>query len=800
MVICALVCCLFLDAQVHVDPNKVLNPISDDMFGSCIEDVNHEIYGGLYGQRIFGERFEEPSEIVGPAGWRSLGGDWKSAGGEATCLAGSGPMLLLDGKVVSDGTVEARLTVRKGQSGSAGLMIRVGNATSGVDAFDGYEVAFQAQAGALALGRHRHDFRLLQAAPAPIATGESHLVRAVIHGPRIQVFLDGEAVPRLDFTDQDRPILTGAVALRSWQADCGFRDVKLSGVPVSMALESRGLSGMWDPVGQASYSPDRDAITGRQCQGIVSGSATAPVGIANRGLNRWGISIRRGQTMEGTITLRGDVGLAVVALQSADGGHTYASQQLPVSPKWRSISFHLTPSVTNPNARFVVLLNRPGRLYMDQATLLDGGRFRGLAVRGDIAQSMVLEGLTFLRYGGTMVNAPDYRWKHMIGDPSRRPSYEGHWYPYSTNGFGIFDFLNFCEAAHFRSAFAINIEETPQDAADLADYLAAPTTTRWGAQRAADGHPAAYHPEYIEIGNEEGIEVPPHAALLHYAERFRLLESAIHRHHPELKLVCAAWWTQGSPEMKPVFEAVDGRAAAWDIHVGSDDPEAGIDIDHALTQIEQSFKGWNPKTGLKVVVFEENGGLHNMQRALGHATTLNATRRHGSFVLADCPANCLQPWHQNDNGWDQGQIFFTPDRVWGMPPFYAQQLLSQDRQPLRVESVATAGLDVLATRSLNGKTVTLTVVNVASRPIAATVGLSRFQIVSSSAKCVSGGLDAVNSPSQPQRFSISVVPCLIHRNQVDLTFPAHSITSLRLLGSPVHFGDDPGSNHVGAVH
>ena len=30
------------------------------MTGSCIEDVNHEIYGGIYSQMIFGESFQEP--------------------------------------------------------------------------------------------------------------------------------------------------------------------------------------------------------------------------------------------------------------------------------------------------------------------------------------------------------------------------------------------------------------------------------------------------------------------------------------------------------------------------------------------------------------------------------------------------------------------------------------------------------------------------------------------------------------------------------------------------------------------
>lgn len=42
------------------------------------------------------------------------------------------------------------------------------------------------------------------------------------------------------------------------------------------------------------------------------------VGIANAGLNRWGIAVRKGQTFEGRLYLRGS-GDVVVALQSADG-------------------------------------------------------------------------------------------------------------------------------------------------------------------------------------------------------------------------------------------------------------------------------------------------------------------------------------------------------------------------------------------------------------------------------------------------------------------------------------------------
>ena len=41
-------------------PNRVLHTLSPYLTGACIEDVNHEVYGGIDSQMIFGESFQEP--------------------------------------------------------------------------------------------------------------------------------------------------------------------------------------------------------------------------------------------------------------------------------------------------------------------------------------------------------------------------------------------------------------------------------------------------------------------------------------------------------------------------------------------------------------------------------------------------------------------------------------------------------------------------------------------------------------------------------------------------------------------
>lgn len=783
---------------IQVDASHIISRITPWMTGSCIEDVNHEIYGGLYDQKIFGESFEEPPLSAHFTEWTSYGGSWQPRGDGCTVNAQSGAKLVRDAPAFADGTVEADVKMIAGSGGNAGVLVRVQNPGVGADNFDGYEISLTANGRQVILGKHQHDFHLLASASVTAAPGQWHRLKVVLAGPQISVFLDGAPSPSLIYTDTS-PLPAGTFALRNWLTTASFRNVHVQTAQsaADIPLQAHGgfsVSGMWDPIrtgtAVAGFLHDtNDSFNGNYCQQISDKGGQGRVGIANRGLNRWGIAVKKGQRFAGRIYLRaqGLRGPVTVALQSADGSSTYAAQTLH-SPtgSWQKYPFTLTSSATDPDARFAVWINHRGTLWADQAVLMGTGteQFHGLPVRADIAKALVAEGVTFLRYGGSMTNAPGYRWKNMIGNPDKRPPYHGTWYPYSTNGFGIFDFLNFCEAAHIEAAFAINIEETDQDCADLADYLTAPTSNPWGRKRAEDGHPAPYHVRYIEIGNEESLGADDPAAYQHYAQRFQAIARAIHHRNPHLKLVCAAWWRLDSPNVKAVFKAIDGEAAAWDIHVNSDDPHAGESIGQALTEMQQRFQQWDPKTTMKAVIFEENGGLHDMQRALGHASTLGATRSHGNFIVADCAANCLQPWHQNDNGWDQGQIFFTPSHVWAMPPYYAQQMAALTYEPLcaTCEVIGSKDVSATATRSPDAKTLVLNVLNIGSIPRSVTVSLKGFNGVEMPAETwtLAGPPQAVNAPAgtelvQPQKGTWNG-----HGTTFAYTFPAHSYTILRL--------------------
>ncbi len=794
---------------IRVDAARVMNRITLSMYGSCIEDVNHEIYGGLYAQRIFGESFEEPPAGSPMAGWKAYGGHWSILDGALNVEADSGAKLVRNEPEIRDGTVECDVLFRGTAGGNAGLILRVNNPRTGPDSWIGYEVSLSARDKNIHVSRHRDNWQPLKTVPAPVEPGRWHRLRVDLAGTRLSVYLDGKG-PYIDVTDGPDAVTSGQVGLRTWQSNAAFRNLTIvtprGRAEVSMADSGRAsplsqVSGMWDGfhTGNAfagyAWLDDQSSVNGAHSQRITHGGGSGAVGIANRGLNRWGIPVREGHLYKGSFYFRGggNHGAIVAALENADGSRTYAMQRILASMDskgWCRVVFSLRPANTDPTGRFSIWIERAGTIDVDQVYLseTDYALYHGLPVRADIARKLTDQGLTFLRYGGSMVNASEYRWKKMLGDRDHRPPYKGWWYPHSTNGFGIEEFVRFCEAARITPAFAINIDETPEDAADMVEYLNGSASTPWGRKRSENGHPAPYSVRYIEIGNEEAID-GNRDLYLRYLQRFKLLSPAMLAKDPKLQLVIAAWWRPGEPLVKQIAQELRDKAALWDVHVGGDDLREGANVDRIFTQMERLFREWIPGSPLKACVFEENGDRHDLQRALGHAYILNVTQRHGDFILMDCPANCLQPLGQNDNGWNQGQVFFTPDRVWGMAPYYAQQMASANHLPLRVASEVSGevgggagGLDVTATRSEDGRTLILKVVNRCPAINRASIEISGFQKPRSQAEVwtLAGHLKAFNAPGEPERIRSVKSTFGQAAERFSYTFPAYSYTILRL--------------------
>lgn len=712
-----------------VDASNVLCRIEPLIYGAGAEDVNHEIYGGLYDQKIFGEGFEEPA-FCDIKGFKAYDERWSVTSGMAQLQTSNHGKLIYEEKQLSSGSVEVEFRMDD-LNAIAGLIVNVSNAANGADAFNGYEVALNARLGSFVLGKHQQNWQPISDTPMSFnPLGDWNKLRVNINKAKLTIYLNGTQIKT--YEDTNSPLTSGYIGLRSYGGSATFRNLKVTGQDVAFESDSPNVSGMWTALGEGTFDHDSyEPFTGRYAQKIQGAGGS---GIYNMGLNRWGIGINKDVKLKTSMYLKGS-GRAEVALQSADGSKEYARGEINgITENWQRFDLEMTPNDSDPKGRFVLQLAEEGSIWVDQVLLCTDS----YPFRSDITEAFRQQNLTFLRYGGTMVNAAEYMTRNMTGSRLERQPYYGHWYRYATNGFAIPEFVEFARLIGTEPCFAINIEDNPSDVLALLQDI------------------EPYGLKYIEIGNEENLFSAARHDYEHYVERYLVLYEAIHAVYPELLFINAAWWRPDEVEtMKYVFQSLDGKCDLWDYHPWTETPQQAKDIEAEIAKMRQFFLEWNPQTSMRCAILEENGNTHDMARALAHAVMLNVVRRSAGFVPLDSPANALQPYKQNDNGWDQGQIFFSPSQVWMQPPFYAQQMAAKNHQPLLVESSCSSNtnLDYTATRNEAGDTIVLHIVNYGSTTRGLTLNLTGFgEIGSITSLSLNGTLNGENTPERPTRF------------------------------------------------
>lgn len=798
--------------SIRVDATKVQGPVSRYLTGACIEDVNHEIYGGIYSQMIFGESFQEPGASVAPPGFRAYGGAWRvEESGALQAAAGDGPLLVAEQPEFGDGEVAVDLWFPDRGAGNAGLVVRVTNPGVGADRFTGYEVALDPGQQIVRLGRHRQNWEPIRdvACAVPVKEWVSLTVRA--RGTGLEVLVGGRSVLRHE--DGGQALAAGAVGLRVWQREARFRALRVAVDGTAHALAFRSppdnpgeISKMWqsivegDAKGGFGLETERP-FTGVQSQRLRFVSGSGAVGLENRGLNRRGMSFAAGKVYRGHLWARAAEDCELeVALESGDGARVSGERRVAVAggDEWRRAEFELTAGTGVDGGRFSVKLLKPGSVLLGHVFLEPGewGLFKGLPVRRDVAEALIDQGITVLRYGGSMVNARTYRWKNMIGPRDRRPPYRGTWYPYSTNGWGIIDFLALCKAAGFLAIPAFQMDESSSDMADFVEYVNGPADSEWGRRRVADGHPEPFRLRHLQLGNEEKVDDV-------YFGKFKALAEAIWAKDPEMILIVGDFG-YGKPirdadRVEGAYSGITslaahrkilalarerGREVWFDVHVWTEGPEMSADLG-VLPDYVEAIRGIADGARHQVAVFEFNAGNHQLRRALANARAIHVVERLGLPVAAS--ANCLQPDGHNDNGWDQGLLFLNPARVWLQPPGHVTRMVSRHFQPLRVavEAAGAAGdLDLNAVRSEDGKTLVLRVVNTSAQPVDLRIRLDGFVPAAAEAvvETLSGPLEATNTAAAPDRITPRVAKWnhgLGRGGEAGRQFPAHSFSVLR---------------------
>ncbi len=585
------------------------------------------------------------------------------------------------------------------------------------------------------------------------------------------------------------------------------------------------LSGQWrgftsgTAAGETRFETQRPFV-GRQSQRLSFVGGAGTVGIANLGLygrppvgspsatghppSVEGMDFVGGKPYEGCLWARAETPCDLaVSLENTDGKaiHAQTVLRVPGGDAWQRLPFTLTPSVSEPRGRFSVRLSAPGSVVLGYALLQPGawGRFHGLPVRRDLADALVDQGVRVVRYGGSMVNAEGYRWKGMVGPREQRPPYRGTWYPYSTNGWAVFDFLDLCEAAGFVGIPDLNVNETPADLADFVEYVNGDAGTPWGRRRAADGHPAPYELRYLELGNEERLDE-------NYWRKFQPLAEAIWARDPQMILVVGDFaYTRPIDDPLNLTGADSGistlavqqkilalarqhdREVWFDVHVNTESPDPASGSLRALPTYLAAIDKLADGARHRVVCFELNANSHDQRRALANASAILQVEPFAERLPVVTSANALQPDGHHDNGWNQGLLFSNAAHTWLQPPGYVTRLLARYYQPLLVRTTvppADTKLEVCATRSEDGRTLVLQAVNPTAQPIPARFVFSGFDpsLARATAEQLSGPPDEANTAGT--FLQIHPEPAVwqpdLRTGEAACTFAPWSFTILRL--------------------
>jgi len=767
------------DYSVTVDPTKKTGSVSNLLYGSCMEDVNHELYGGIWSQMIFGESFEEAGELLPGAPFSAAGGSWYTKdGGEILAIdyTSNGPKLIISDSECQSGRFEA--DVRYDGEG-AGFIIKVSDAREGADNFYGYEISLFN--GIVRLGDHRNNYTNIKDVSCSAVKSNTWMTLTVEFTKNsMTVYVNGEFVT--DYTDS-KPLSSGALGFRAWNASAEYRNVKAEidgnelGVDISSLDGSQGCSGMWkfETTGAegGAYITTDDAFTGKQSQIIEYTSGEGSVSINNMGLNRSGMAFLKDKDYNGYIYAKSSSPVTVfVALESSDGKDRYAETSFTVSGDWSKYSFSLVSSGDETNGRFVIELRSPGRINVGYAFLESGewGLYKGLHVRRDVGEMLENQGITVMRFGGCMANASDYKWKKMTGEFEFRGSYSGWWYGDSSYGFGILEFLELCEALGVVAIPDFNSYESASDMADFINFACgADKNNEWVKLRIEMGHEKPFDLKYIEIGNEEKVDSA-------FANRFNNIANAIWKLSDGITLVVGDFEykneiknagritgaTSGITNLnghKSILENAQkqDREVLFDIHFWS---ESGKDP-YSVMNVSLSFYDAlvklcpGAKTGL--CVFELNANAHHFERALCNAFAISFAERHSDVIRIMCSANALQVQGQNDNGWNQGLIFMDNSSTWYQAPAYIDRMYLDSYLPYTVQTeseneINGEDFDVTATVSEDGSTLCLTVLNRTGRKKSIEINVPAF--AESGAKVVStvysDSLNAVNTKTKPE--------------------------------------------------
>jgi len=542
------------------------------------------------------------------------------------------------------------------------------------------------------------------------------------------------------------------------------------------------------------------------------------VGIANDGY--WGIPIKPSTAYKVSFYAK-QTGAAsaplTVSLESNDGATVYAQAQTTApTGQWAKYSATLTTTgdVHPLNGRFVISAGATGTYWFNLVSVFpptfkdtpNGNRIDIMQLLADMKPTFLrLPGGNFLE--GDLIST-HFPWKQTLGDLSQRPGHPGCWSYRASDGMGLLEYLEWCEDLNIQPVLAVyagyslkgdhvtpgqDLQPYVDDALDEIEYVTGSTSTKWGAERARDGHPAPFALNWVEVGNEDGFDKSGS-----YDGRFTQFYDAIKAKYPGLKLIATAGGKDPLGRREPVKSRTPD---AFDEHYYRSAGQMEEDAAHY-----DRYSRTGPKTFVGEWATREGKPTTNLNAALGDSAWMTGMERNSDVVVLASYAPLFVNVNPGAMQWPSDLIGYDTLTSYGSPSYYAQKMfatyLGDTLVPLSAQAVPKQSwqppgrrntpppppkqIPVLffsATRSSGTGTVYLKVVNAGKTPETVNIDLKGAAHVSPTATSVvltSASPADTNTITEPEKIIPVTSKISGIGSSFSETFAPYSINVLQL--------------------
>ena len=472
---------------------------------------------------------------------------------------------------------------------------------------------------------------------------------------------------------------------------------------------------------------------------VSSASPAEPAGLRNQGY--WGYPLRPNVAYKFSMYAKADSAgfgpLHVDLVNNKTGRSVAHGEVASLGSEWKQYTVTLRTGQIEPSEanHLELTLTKPGTVWMTLVSVFPPTyKNRENGNRIDLMEKLAGLHPAFLRFpGGNYLEGDHiserYQWKKTIGPLVDRPTHPSPWNYHSSDGLGLLEFLEWCEDLHMQNVLAVyggysmrqehvapgkDLEPYVQDAIDEIEYATGGVDTKWGAERAKDGHPAPFKLAYVEIGNEDWFDQSKS-----YDGRFKQFHDAIKAKYPDQKLIATAPVTSVKPDVLDDHFYLSAEKYFDDIH-------------HY-----DNFDRNGPKIFMGEYAPMEGSPTADFGAALGDAAWLTGVERNSDVVVMSSYAPLLVNVHNGGMQWHPDLIGYDGLGSYGSPSYYVLSLFAGkigDEVPASTLTGAGPRVAYSVTHQASTGKVYLKIVNGVPTPQELEIDLSGISAITGPAK------------------------------------------------------------------